>query len=244
MPQSQFLKHLFNFDVSHEVELARISSRAESCLWACAPSGRQITARMRMILDERSQYHGATCEANPDSMDDPYPTALLLLYRQVREVVEKVRACTIELQDVIRRARQQHALLFRGLMTHGGRFEPPIPVEVDSLFRPGRRVAIVWEAGRGGPVDLDHVSITADDGEPLEEFDETVPDLDQLRITADDGEDAEEPDETVPDLDQLSITADDGGDARDPDEIVPDQHTEAETVEKVIRARIKFGSFS
>ncbi|KAI4191585.1 MAG: hypothetical protein LQ346_004731 [Caloplaca aetnensis] len=174
LAESQFLKHLFNFDISHEVQLFRIASKAEDCKFICQPFQTEISERAMMILYERSQYHKAMY-ANPGTMDDSYPTALLHFCRQVQRVEKKVITYVDELQDVTKRAREQYALLFRGLMAHGRRPEPPIPVEVDTLFRPGRRVTIWWEVGRGGPVDLDQVSITADDGEDVGDPDEIVP---------------------------------------------------------------------
>ncbi|KAI4270463.1 MAG: hypothetical protein L6R38_007120 [Xanthoria sp. 2 TBL-2021] len=89
LTESQFLKNLFNFDVSHEVQLSRIITKAKSLERRCGPFQREITGRITTILHERSQYHRATYIANPDSMDDPYPTALLHYYRQVQKVEKK-----------------------------------------------------------------------------------------------------------------------------------------------------------
>ena len=64
-----------------------------------------------------------------------------------------------ELQDVTKRAPEQHALVFEALMAQLGSLKPPTPVEVDSLFRPGRRL-----------------SVTANDGEEMKEPGEVVVD--------------------------------------------------------------------
>ncbi|KAL8761073.1 MAG: hypothetical protein Q9184_002779 [Pyrenodesmia sp. 2 TL-2023] len=149
LSESHFLKHLFNFDLSHEVQLSRITNKAESLKPICRFFQKEISDQKTMILHERSQYHRVRYVANPDSIDDPYPTALLHFYRQVQKVERKAIAYMVELQDVIKRAREQHALVFEGLMAQGGRLMPPVPVEVDSLLRPGRRVTIVWNAGHG-----------------------------------------------------------------------------------------------
>ncbi|KAL8917185.1 MAG: hypothetical protein Q9208_008087, partial [Pyrenodesmia sp. 3 TL-2023] len=161
--QSQFLKHLFDFDVSHEAQISRIITKAESLKAICGPFQRQISDRITMILYERSKYHRATYIANPDSMVDPYPTALLHFYREVQKTEKKAIAYNAELQDVIKRSREQHAVLFEGLLKWGASLIPPMPVEVDLLLRPGTRVTIVWGAGQGELADVDQSSVTAGD---------------------------------------------------------------------------------
>ncbi|KAL8978953.1 MAG: hypothetical protein Q9205_005598 [Flavoplaca limonia] len=99
-------ENLFNSDVSHEVQLSRIITKAKSLERICGPFQREITGRITTILHECSQYHRATYVANPGSMDDPYPTALWHYYPSEEGGEEKAIAYTTKLQDVIKPARE------------------------------------------------------------------------------------------------------------------------------------------
>lgn len=172
--QSEFLKHRgFDFDIAHDTQLATINTRAYRDINKYGLLQTMLHNCMAGILQEGDNSVRA---ADLKGSDDVYQKSLSLFYRHVQEVMMKTFAHIAQLQDVIKRASYQYTLLMDTLVaTAPNQWSlgtPPIAVEMESLFRPGRRVRVIWEGSEyETSINWDQVSINADDGwESVEEL--------------------------------------------------------------------------
>ncbi|KAL8709546.1 MAG: hypothetical protein Q9225_007442, partial [Loekoesia sp. 1 TL-2023] len=153
LTESTFLKDLgFDLNPTHDLQLYSIHHRGQAHIEKYKKLQSQLHSQFR------NTFRYSDIEDNMHAIS---------FCKEIQKLLQKSSVHIATLQEMTERAWQQRCQVLDNLFQQ---YIPPVtapaPVEVESVFRPGQQVTIIWQGYEAERVrDIDELSTTADDGD-------------------------------------------------------------------------------